>query len=337
MRTYTTSGWRTQIRHLFIPTNQQSCNCDLAHTHQVVHTTLLVAVALTSDTVSGHGFLTQPLAIMIAPDVDRSAYSSSIDANKLFPGGTFSTDPLINVESFKEKFKSSKYKSFKEMIMDNQVLVSKRATADCGFTTTEKVTYGSLNDTIYWGREFDITKGEGLVHEGVCESWCENVRVQQDTNCMVTYKAASGSSPIPIDKAKCASAKRLTFYWIAMHGPIWQVYINCIGINGGGGSTESGSSGAPSKTTATPSMSTSPATPTTPPSTPAAPTTSETPTTPADSTTPETPTTGSNEPPSSADNSGADPQPTSSTTPTPSYSGTVGDEASTHAKCARRR
>ncbi|GMF64699.1 unnamed protein product [Phytophthora lilii] len=89
---------------------------------------------------------------------------------KLFPDGTFNTDPTINVKSFVENFKKSSYQSVKEMIEDKRVLVSNDATASCGFSDPAQTSFGALNDTVYWGRNDDITLDEGFVHMGPCES-----------------------------------------------------------------------------------------------------------------------------------------------------------------------
>lgn len=166
-------------------------------------TTLLL---LAAQRVSGHGYLVRPLAKFISPNIDKTQYLSTIDSYKLFPDGTFNTDPTINVESFVENFKKSKYKSVKAMIEDNQVLVSKDATASCGFSDPAQTSYGALNDTIYWGRNDDLTLDEGFVHMGPCETWCDDNRSQQDMNCQVTYTPASGKG-LPQSRSTTPSAR----------------------------------------------------------------------------------------------------------------------------------
>lgn len=37
------------------------------------------------------------------------------------------------------------------------------------------------------------------------------------------------------DESKCANANRLTIYWVAMHGSPWQVYTDCVWLEGGSG------------------------------------------------------------------------------------------------------
>ncbi|ETK81748.1 hypothetical protein L915_12772 [Phytophthora nicotianae] len=281
-----------------------------------VSTTLLVFAAFGSQLVSGHGYLVQPLAKFISVNIDKTQYSSTIDSYKLFPGGTFNTDPTINIKSFVEHFEKSKYKSIRTMIEDKQVLVSDDATATCG------------ND--------DITQDEGLVHPGPCEVWCDDNRAQQDMNCMKTYTPASGkgAAPIPIDKSVCTDAKRLTFFWIGMHGATWQVYINCVNINGGTGGADS--SPTTSQTTSD----------TTSPSSNAAPTassneqesTDDTPeveATPAPDRTPSPVVTPSTEEvevtPAPAKT------PTPAATPSVAEGSTAGEASITGAKCSRRR
>ncbi|ETP39581.1 hypothetical protein F442_12962 [Phytophthora nicotianae P10297] len=301
-----------------------------------VSTTLLVFAAFGSQLVSGHGYLVQPLAKFISVNIDKTQYSSTIDSYKLFPGGTFNTDPTINIKSFVEHFEKSKYKSIKTMIEDKQVLVSDDATATCGFSSPEKTSYGALNDTVYWGRNDDITQDEGLVHPGPCEVWCDDNRAQQDMNCMKTYTPASGkgAAPIPIDKSVCTDAKRLTFFWIGMHGATWQVYINCVNINGGTGGADS--SPTTSQTTSD----------TTSPSSNAAPTASsneqestddnpEVEATPAPDRTPSPVVTPSTEEvevtPAPAKT------PTPAATPSVAEGSTAGEASITGAKCSRRR
>ncbi|KAG7382888.1 hypothetical protein PHYBOEH_010212 [Phytophthora boehmeriae] len=294
--------------------------------------------------VSGHGYLVQPLAKFIDKNIDITQYSSTIDSNKLFPGGTFNTAPELNIKSFLEHYKKSEYKSLKAMIDDNQELVSSDATAECGFTDPDKTNYGALNDTIVFGRSPDVSIAEGFVHPGPCETWCDDNQVQQDMNCDTTYnpKSGGGGAPMPIKTAACANAKRLTFYWIGMHGPQWQVYVNCVNINGGGGSSPSTSTTPESQST--PSSNTTPSTTTdqatTPPATPATPSSQndtpevETPSTPntQDDTpeveTPSTPNTQDDTP--EVETPAATPAPVV-TTATPSSD--VGNEAS---KCLRR-
>ncbi|KAL3670736.1 hypothetical protein V7S43_003924 [Phytophthora oleae] len=280
-------------------------------------TALLAFASFGAHQVSGHGYLVQPLAKFISVNIDKTQYSSTIDSYKLFPDGTFNTDLTINVKSFVENFKKSEYKSLKDMILDKQVLVSGGPTASCGFSVPDKTSYGALNDTVYWGRNDDITQDQGFVHMGPCEVWCDNNRAQQDNNCQETYNNAGnvGAAPVPIDKSVCTDAKRLTFYWVAMHGATWQVYINCVNINGATGGDDS--------TSTTPTSATSPSTSNTTPTATTA-----------------TPTPSSDE----QENTNESPEvtttpvitPAAATTPTTAEGSTANEASTSVAECSRR-
>ncbi|KAI9990726.1 hypothetical protein PInf_018284 [Phytophthora infestans] len=180
-----------------------------------VSTTLLVLAAVGSHLVSGYGYLVQPLAKFINDNIDRTQYSSTIDSNKLFPGGSFNTHPTVNIKSFLEHYKKSKYKSLKAMINDNQVLVSDDATATCGFSSPEKTSYGALNDTIYWGRKDVMTLGFG--HPGPCETWCDDKRIQQDMTCMETYNTPSGKDDRHARPDVAGLQRGLELYYVSNH------------------------------------------------------------------------------------------------------------------------
>jgi len=92
----------------------------------------------------------------------------------------------------------------------------------------------------------------GNSHPGPCEIWCDDTRVFHDTNCVTTF---SGQSPakIPIDVSTCKSSSEFVFYWLALHAQPWQVYINCVALDG----TSAASSNSTSTTTTTAPVATS--------------------------------------------------------------------------------
>ncbi|KAE9070299.1 hypothetical protein PF005_g27088 [Phytophthora fragariae] len=61
-----------------------------------------------------------------------------------------------------------------------------------------------------------------------CEVWCDETRVFQDDNCPKNFPAAPAK--LPYDHDACLGSSRLTIYWIALHSPSWQVYINCAAL-----------------------------------------------------------------------------------------------------------
>ncbi|CAK4793214.1 unnamed protein product [Aphanomyces euteiches] len=82
---------------------------------------------------------------------------------------------------------------------------------------------------------------------------------------------------MPIDTSKCNGASRLTAYWLALHSPSWQIYVNCVSLAGGAAPSPSSS-----KPSSAPTMK--------PTNSPSTPTPSEDPYTPYPSESPDTPT-----------------------------------------------
>ncbi|KUF86759.1 Beta-glucan synthesis-associated protein SKN1 [Phytophthora nicotianae] len=102
----------------------------------------------------------------------------------------------------------------------------------------------------------------GNSHPGPCEIWCDDTRVFHDTNCVATF---SGQSPakIPIDVSTCKSSSEFVFYWLALHAQPWQVYINCVALDGTSAASTGSSSNSTSASTTT-ATTTAPTTTTTP-------------------------------------------------------------------------
>ncbi|GMF35036.1 unnamed protein product [Phytophthora lilii] len=73
----------------------------------------------------------------------------------------------------------------------------------------------------------DPPASEGFTpsHEGPCEVWCNDVRTFYDSDCAAHYKTAPAE--LPYDRNACMGSSKLTFYWLAMRSPMWQVYVNC--------------------------------------------------------------------------------------------------------------
>uniref|UniRef100_K3W976 Chitin-binding type-4 domain-containing protein n=1 Tax=Globisporangium ultimum (strain ATCC 200006 / CBS 805.95 / DAOM BR144) TaxID=431595 RepID=K3W976_GLOUD len=213
---------------------------------------LLVAVAFGVASVNAHGFLAIP-APFFKTGVDITSYTSTIMGDATYPGFAFNTAPSINMENFVKNFKNdAKHPNLRALVEKEAKVVATGADAQCGWTDPSKTSYTLTNSTITYGRNFEGT-GEGFVHPGPCETWCDDVMVQQDMHCDETYNKPNKAAVIPIDVAKCKGAKQLTTYWIAMHGNEWQVYLDCVGLTGsasGGSST----SKTPKPTTKAPAV-----------------------------------------------------------------------------------
>lgn len=59
--------------------------------------------------------------------------------------------------------------------------------------------------------------------------WIDNTRVLHNDDCVATYKTYP--AVLPVNYAACKNKKcTLTFYWLALHEPNWQIYKHCVPI-----------------------------------------------------------------------------------------------------------
>lgn len=188
------------------------------------------AIALFSATpVHGHGFLMKPKPAF-KPGVYESSYTGTILGDVTYPGSKFNGEWKDNIAAFTKRFKSdTRHPDLKTLIAKNQKLFADGiADATCGYTDPTKSREVLEGDSITYGRYIE-GKREGFVHPGPCETWCDNNMVQQDMDCMSTYKAPYGTAAtIPIDAAKCKGAKQLTTYWLGIQNNEWQIYSTSL-------------------------------------------------------------------------------------------------------------
>ncbi|CAH0519679.1 unnamed protein product [Peronospora belbahrii] len=210
------------------------------------HITVLVgASALFLGSVDAHGWMSLP-AVTFPNNVDKTQFIASIQSSASGFSGSFGGSPSDNAAAFWKGFKSSKYSSLKEFVTELAQIGVDGATIECGLTDPNE-TPQPLPNEIEWTHS--ESEGFTLSHE----------------------------AKLPYDKAACAGASRLTFYWLALHSPSWQVYINCAALEGGSGvsspsssnSTYFGSTEQSDTPTIATTPTTSPATPTTSSVTPA--------------------------------------------------------------------
>ncbi|GMF55917.1 unnamed protein product [Phytophthora fragariaefolia] len=202
----------------------------------------LLISALGISIVNGHGWLSKPAATFDNAAGDKSQFVGTIDSSSTGFKGTFNTAPADNVASFTKAFKSSTYKSLKALIDGKAKITVSGATLTCGIAEPD-ASPQPLPATLEWyhsdSEEFTAS------HEGPCEAWCDDTMVFNDENCAANFKMAPAE--MPYEKSKCLGAKMLTFYWLAMHGPSWQVYVNCAPLSSGGATAQD--SGSTSTTT----------------------------------------------------------------------------------------
>ncbi|OQR85334.1 hypothetical protein ACHHYP_11930, partial [Achlya hypogyna] len=195
-------------------------------------TALVVAVALPLTTA--HGIVSSPAAEFDASKM-RTSYVDRIEA--FFPG-KFDDSPQVNVANFNAAFKAqSQFKTLRDMLDPHG--------PDCGYTLTNVAKKAIPSDgTLTWQNP---DTGEGFIpsHTGPCEVWINDKRVFQNDDCATNFPQAPAAK-LPVDYSSCTGDScMLRFYWIALHQPQWQVYKNCVPLQGNGGQATA-STAAPS-------------------------------------------------------------------------------------------
>ncbi|KAL3670748.1 hypothetical protein V7S43_003936 [Phytophthora oleae] len=214
----------------------------------------LLASALTATVVNGHGWMTKPAATFGASAGDKTQFIATIDSSTTGFKGTFNGPPSDNVAAYTKAIEASTYKSLKALVDDKAKITVTGATLTCG-TAEPDAAAQPLPATVEWSH----SDSEGFTpsHEGPCEVWCDDTMGFHDDNCAANFKAAPAE--LPYEKSKCSGASKLTFYWMAMHGPTWQVYVNCATLSGGSGGGTTQSSGSAATPTTDSSFTGSPA------------------------------------------------------------------------------
>ncbi|OWZ18099.1 hypothetical protein PHMEG_0007870 [Phytophthora megakarya] len=226
------------------------------------------AVLMSVPAVHGHGYISDPAA-QWADGYPNNGYGSTIDNEiwGVYDSSKYGYGPNGTLNFFKATFPSKGYDSLGAFIAKNQELYSSKTDPDCGLTIYKDSARSKLPAS-------QLTYS-GFTHTGPCEVWCDDTKVLFDYDCQTKYPAIPAK--MPYDESKCANANRMTVYWIGLHGDPWQVYTDCVWLEGGSGegkppsevgagATTVGGSGSTSTSTSTSTTSTTP-TPTTAPST----------------------------------------------------------------------
>uniref|UniRef100_K3WLN8 Uncharacterized protein n=1 Tax=Globisporangium ultimum (strain ATCC 200006 / CBS 805.95 / DAOM BR144) TaxID=431595 RepID=K3WLN8_GLOUD len=201
----------------------------------------VASLALAAQQVSAHGYISSPAA-RFQPGAMQTNYVKTISEsiNPAFAGKKWNDNPEANAKMFTTAFASSSYKSLREMLDS--------AVPDCGFTLTDgtPVDVSSLK-SMKWQNDQE-QKGFIDSHHGPCELWIDDTKIMHSDDCRADYTAYPAE--IPVDYSVCKGKCQLTFYWLALHEPNWQIYKQCVPIQNGSGG---GSSSTPATTTKAPS------------------------------------------------------------------------------------
>lgn len=286
------------------------------------------AVLVSMPAVQGHGYIVDPAA-QWADGYPNNGYGSTIDNEiwGVFDNSKYGYGPNGTLNFFKATFPEKGYDSLGAFIAKNQELYSSKTDPDCGLTVYKDSARSELPaSTLTYS---------GFTHTGPCEVWCDDTKVLFDYDCQTKYPDIPAT--MSYDESLCANANRMTIYWIGLHGDPWQVYTDCVWLEGGSGS---GSAPAPvgaGASTVGGSGSTSTSTTTTATT---APSTTSTTTTTAPSTTTTAPSTTADESASTAgeaETTAPETEAPSPETEAPSTSTTTATEApATASKCVRR-
>ncbi|KAJ8575063.1 hypothetical protein ON010_g4150 [Phytophthora cinnamomi] len=143
------------------------------------------------------------------------------------PAGTIDMAALVGSASYGDYYQAADEWFTKNNIASLKEYITKYGTdiSECG--NTEKK--GPAQPVPSDGYAQHDTLGNS--HPGPCEIWCDDKRVFHNTNCAGTY-AGQVPTKLPIDVSTCQSSSEFVFYWLALHAQPWQVYINCVALDG---------------------------------------------------------------------------------------------------------
>ncbi|KAG7396343.1 hypothetical protein PHYBOEH_002478 [Phytophthora boehmeriae] len=200
------------------------------------------AAAISMPTVQGHGYITKPAA-QWTQGYPSNGYGATIpsDVFGTLDNSKYGYGPPGAIKYLVGNL-PTKYKTLSALIADKQELYSNEIDPECGLTAFKDSARSELPSQL----EFT-----GFTHPGPCEVWCDDKQVLFESDCQTAFPDIPAT--MSYDKSLCASANRLTLYWIAVHGDPWQVYADCVWLKGGSGrgSGPSGASGASTPSTST--------------------------------------------------------------------------------------
>ncbi|KAE8875396.1 hypothetical protein PF003_g40501, partial [Phytophthora fragariae] len=184
------------------------------------------AVLASIPAVEGHGYIVDPAA-QWTQGYASNGYGGTIDTTVWgqVDGSKYGYGPAGTISFFKANFPTKGGGSLGSFIAKNQKLYSSEIDPNCGLTTYKEAARSKLPSS-----QLEYT---GFTHPGPCEVWCDDTKVLFDYDCQTKF--AGSPAKMAYDESKCANANRLTIYWIAMHGDPWQVYTDCVWLEGGSG------------------------------------------------------------------------------------------------------
>uniref|UniRef100_M4B5Y2 RxLR effector candidate protein n=1 Tax=Hyaloperonospora arabidopsidis (strain Emoy2) TaxID=559515 RepID=M4B5Y2_HYAAE len=184
------------------------------------------AVLASMPSVQGHGYMVHPEAQWVE-GFPNNGYGSTIDNEiwGVYDNTKYGYGPNATLKFFTETFPTKGYKSLGAFIIENQEIHLPNVDPDCGLTVYKDSARSELPAS-----ELTYTS---FTHPGPCEVWCDDTKVLFDSDCQTKYP--NKPATMPYVKSKCAGANRMTIYRVAVHADPWQSYINCMWLKGGSG------------------------------------------------------------------------------------------------------
>lgn len=187
--------------------------------HHTMMKLIYIIVALLPQLVSPHGYLSQPVG-KYYDEMTKTTFITRVNAYELFPSYKWDYDPDENAATYKRLVQSGGIDQPLKSFMDRYI-------NGCPINDMSVVIDVSSLDSMHWQND---QAHEGFVssHRGPCEVWIDSIQVLSELNCAKRY--SDYPAVLPIDYSVCQGGCVLSFYWMALHESMWQLYKGCVAI-----------------------------------------------------------------------------------------------------------
>lgn len=186
---------------------------------------LLAAAATTTSQVEAHGYISVPQA-SYGNSYTKTSYSATLSpsVNSAFQGRKWDGSPEANTQQFTAGFRAAGYPSLKTLLDG--------AAPGCGNSRLDVPAIDVSGLSAMQFRNDEYHEGFVSSHHGPCEVWIDNKRMFHGDDCRAQFPGFPAA--VPVNFSTCKGKCTLTFYWLALHEPTWQVYKQCVPIQNGG-------------------------------------------------------------------------------------------------------
>ncbi|KAF1331282.1 hypothetical protein FI667_g4602, partial [Globisporangium splendens] len=176
---------------------------------------LFGVLAASIPQVEAHGYISVPIATC-ANEYTKTYFVTTLAAavNPAFQGKKWDDSPQENTQQFTSGFRTPGYLSLKALLDP----------AAPGYGNS-RVDVPPVDVSRLAAMEFrndEFHQGFVNSHHGPCEVWIDNKCMFHGDDCRAQF--AGYPATIPVIFSACQGKCTLTFYWLALHEPTWQVY-----------------------------------------------------------------------------------------------------------------